>query len=240
MCCCLEIPSVVWSQLISATRIFLLASYLIVQHSEQYINTEITIDSDTCSLVFSVSLWLFWMFTSLLNTAQVCPVLLLMSTSHRPSGEICPPRYTNSLTCSNLLPLTIICRSCCTLLIIITLVLLLLMTSPSLFPCWLTQSIIFSSQSVVSDIKLLSSANQDCWPVFCLVVVLPPLSPRSISSLPPVPDWIGTALPHSNCCPDPLCQFTIWSHSCFRLFIYAVEKPDKLLQYSVHCGFSCI
>ena len=81
----LDLPSILRSQLISATSIFLSSSFLKHQHSDPYIITGMTNVPYSFTLLVVVILFDLQVLFILPNIAEARPILRLMSLVHKPS-----------------------------------------------------------------------------------------------------------------------------------------------------------
>src|SRR6218665_2760747 len=100
----LVFPAILLSQLISATRILLPSSFRRHQHSDPYIRTGVRNALYSFIFVFVAILVISHILLNLPNIADARPILRLMSFVHCPSSVINPPKYTNTVTCSNSSP----------------------------------------------------------------------------------------------------------------------------------------
>src|SRR6218665_352254 len=87
----LNIPSILRSQLISATSILLSSSFLRHQHSDPYIITGMTNVPYSFTLV-AVILFDLHIFFIVPNISEASPILRFMSFVQRPSSFITPPK----------------------------------------------------------------------------------------------------------------------------------------------------
>src|SRR6218665_1853407 len=97
----LDLPSILRSQLISATSILLSSSFLRPQHSDPYIITGMTNVPYSFTLVAVVILFDLHTLFIVPNIAEASPILRFMSFVQRPSSVITPPKQLNSVTCSS-------------------------------------------------------------------------------------------------------------------------------------------
>src|SRR6218665_1606836 len=87
----LDLPSILRSQLISATSILLSSSFLRHQHSDPYIITGMTNVPYSFTLVAVVMLFDLHTLFVVPNIAEASPILRFMSFVQRPSSVITPP-----------------------------------------------------------------------------------------------------------------------------------------------------
>src|SRR5678816_4074917 len=99
----LLLPSILRSQLISATSNLLSSSLRMHQHSDPCSSTGMTKAPYSFIFVLVDMLFPVHILFSLPNMAHAKPILRLMSFVHRPSSVIIPPKYTHSVTCSSAL-----------------------------------------------------------------------------------------------------------------------------------------
>src|SRR6218665_2115726 len=88
----LDLPSILRSQLISATSILLSSSFLRHQHLDPYIITGMTNVSYSFTLVAVVMLFDLHTLFIVPNIAEASPILRFMSFVQRPSSVITPPK----------------------------------------------------------------------------------------------------------------------------------------------------
>src|SRR6218665_3290230 len=88
----LDLPSILGSQLISATSILLSSSFLRHQHSDPYIITGMTNVPYSFTLVAVVILFDLHTLFIVPNIAEASPILRFMSFVQRPSSVITPPK----------------------------------------------------------------------------------------------------------------------------------------------------